>query len=59
MHGLVVAQAAAEYGLVASIGAGLTRLRYQIDSFLGYDNSSYLLAGALVLLVFMVFRRRR
>ncbi len=59
MPGFFVAQAAAEYGLVASIGAGLTRLRYEIDAFVGYDNSSYVLAGGLVLLVFLLFKRRR
>lgn len=59
MPGFFVAQAAAEYGMVASIGAGLTRLRYEIDSFIGYNHSSYLLAGGLVLLVFLIFKRRR
>ena len=59
MPALIVAQALVEHGLLSSMAAGFTRLRYEIDAYLGYDNSSYVVAGALVLMVYLLVRRKR
>jgi len=58
MHELLIAQALVEHGLLSSIAASFTRMRYEIDAYLGH-NATYLVFGVLVLLLFLVVRRRR
>ncbi len=45
--------------MLDSLAAGLTRVRYQIDAYLGQDGSTYLLVGAAIVFLFMIARRRR
>jgi len=59
MPGLPIAQALVEHGGLSSIGAGVARLRSEIDAYLGDGNSTYLLIAALVLVVYLLVRRRR
>lgn len=58
-HPMVVAQALVERGLLDSIAAGVGRVRYQVDAFFGYDGSSYLVIGVVVLLAYLLVRRKR
>lgn len=59
MSGLIIAQALVEHGMLDSMAAGLTRARYQIDAYLGQDGSTYVLVGAVVVVLFLITRRRR
>jgi hypothetical protein len=59
MPGTLIAQAMVEHGALSSLGASLARLRSEIDSYVGAGNSRYLLAGAALLAVYLLVRRRR
>jgi hypothetical protein len=59
MPGLPIAQAMVEHGALSSLGAGVARLRSQIDAYIGDGNSTYLLIAALVVVVYLLVRRRR
>jgi hypothetical protein len=59
MHGLLVAQALAERGMLDSMVAGITRLRYQLETYIGEGRTTYLLIGAAVVFVFLMLRPRR
>ena len=58
-HHLLLAQSLVEYGLLDSIAAGMVSARDQIELYIGRGNSVYALAGALVVVVLLLFRRRR
>jgi hypothetical protein len=59
MFGFLVAQALVERGMLDSIAAGITQMRYQIELYLGDGGSTYLLIGAVVIFLFFMTRRRR
>ncbi len=56
---LLLAQAMVERGLLDSIASGIGRLRYQVDAYFGHDGASYLVMGGLLLLAWLLVRRRR
>jgi hypothetical protein len=56
---LLLAQAMVEHGLLDSIAAGLGNARYRLELYIGEGNTVYILAAALVLVVLIMFRRRR
>ncbi len=56
---LVVAQALVEHGMLDSLAAGVTRLRYQLDAYVGEGRSVYVLVAAVVLLFLLIGRRPR
>ena len=58
-HHPLLAQSLVEYGLLDSIAAGMVSARDQIELYIGRGNSVYALAGALVVVVLLLFRRRR
>ena len=59
MGKLVVAQALVERGLLDTIQMGFVRARDQIDGYLGYSGSTYLILGAMVFLIVLIMKRRR
>ena len=59
MFNFLVAQALVERGMLDSIAAGITQLRYQIELYIGDGGSTYLLIGAAVIFLFFITRRRR
>ncbi len=59
MAGLLIAQGMVEYGALSSFRAGLARLRSEIEAYIGSGNSGYLLAGVLILVVYLLIKRRR
>ncbi len=56
---VIIAQTMAEYGLLNSIVAGLTAVRYHIETYIGSGNLKYVLFGALALIVLLLVRRSR
>jgi hypothetical protein len=56
---LLVAQALVERGLLDSVAAGVARLRYQLELYVGEGRAPYLLIGGLILLLLLVTRRPR
>jgi hypothetical protein len=59
MQGLLIAQALMEHGLLDSMAAGLTSLRYQIETYVGQIRPTYVVVGVLILFAFVLTRRRR
>ncbi len=56
---LVIAQALVEHGMLDAMAAGLARLRYEIEAYVGPGRSGYVLLAALVLVLWLVTRTRR
>jgi hypothetical protein len=54
-----LAQTAAEYGLLDSIAAGFEAVQERLEVYLGPGNLRYVLIGALILIVLLLFRWRR
>lgn len=56
---LVVAQAAAEYGVLASLAAVFTSMLYGLEAAVGAENLPWVIGIALVVTVLLFFRLRR
>ena len=56
---LLLAQAMVERGLLDSMAAGLGSARYRLELYIGQDNTIYVLAAVIVLLVLTRIRRGR
>lgn len=56
---LVVAQAAAEYGVLASLAAVVTSMFYRLEAAVGAENVPWVVGIALVVAALMIFRLRR
>jgi len=59
MHGLLLAQALVEHGLLSSMAAGVAQARYQVEAYLGPNGPTYLLVGAVAIFLVLLGRRRR
>lgn len=56
---LVVAQAAAEYGAMSAIAAGIEAALFKLEAWVGRGNNAYLVGGAAIVLVAVMLLRRR
>jgi hypothetical protein len=56
---LVVAQAAAEYGAMSAIAAGVESALLKIEAWARDGSNAYLVGGAAIVLVVLLLRRRR
>jgi uncharacterized protein (TIGR03382 family) len=56
---LIVAQAAAEYGAMSSVAAGFRSAWYKLEAWVGTGNGPYAVGAAAVLLLVLLFWRRR
>ena len=56
---MVVAQAAAEYGVTSAIAAGIEASLFRLEAWIGHGNNAYLVGGAVIVLVALLIRRRR
>lgn len=59
MTSLIIAQAAAEYGALNAIAAGVASAMFKLEAWIGRGNNAYLLAGAVLLVIVLLLRRRR
>ena len=56
---LVVAQAAAEYGVLASLAAVFTSMLYRLEAAVGAENVPWVVGVALVVTALLFFKLRR
>jgi LPXTG-motif cell wall-anchored protein len=56
---MVLAQALVEHGLLDSLAAGILHARTHLELYIGQGNSTYVLLGGIVLILVLLFRRRR
>jgi LPXTG-motif cell wall-anchored protein len=56
---VVIAQAAAEYGALSTMAAGIESAMFKFEAWIGRGNNAYLVAGAVLLVVILLLRRRR
>jgi hypothetical protein len=56
---LIVAQAAAEYGAMSSAASGVQSAWYKLEVWVGAGNGPYAVGAAVVLLLVLLFWRRR
>jgi uncharacterized protein (TIGR03382 family) len=56
---LIVAQAAAEYGAMSAVATGVRSAWYRLEVWVGTGNGPYAIGAAVVLLLVLLFWRRR
>jgi hypothetical protein len=56
---VIVAQAAAEYGALSAMAAGLEAALFKFQAWMGSGYNAYLVGGAVCLLAVLLLKRRR
>jgi hypothetical protein len=56
---LIVAQAAAEYGAMSAVASSFQSAWYRLEVWVGAGNGPYAVGAAVVLLLVLLFWRRR